>query len=69
MCIFCNKIKPKNETIWTDKRDFKNDSLSTQFDAIIDGNKLIFNYDAYSTDSSFYEEIEINFCPKCGRTL
>jgi hypothetical protein len=69
MCDFCSKIKPKDWDRWVDKRVFKNDSIATQFDAIITGDKLIVNYDAYSCDSSFYEEIKIKFCPMCGCQL
>lgn len=69
MCDFCSKNKPKNWDNWVDKRKFKNDSLANEFDAIITGNKLKFDYDAYSCDSSFCEEIEIKFCPMCGRSL
>ena len=35
----------------------------------IEGNKLKLDYDAYSCDSSFNEEIEIKFCMNCGRKL
>lgn len=69
MCDFCSKVKPKNWDNWVDKREFKNDSIANEFDAVIKGNKLIVDYDAYSCDSSFYEEIEIKFCPMCGRSL
>lgn len=31
--------------------------------------KLIMSYDAYSIDSSFYEEVKINYCPICGESL
>ena len=30
---------------------------------------LMLSYDAYSCDSSFYEEILINYCPCCGEKL
>lgn len=33
------------------------------------GNKLKLDYDAYSCDSSFNEEIEVKFCMNCGRKL
>ena len=69
MCDFCNKKKTKDWDNWIEKREFKNDSLFNEISAIIKGNKLILDYDAYSTDSSFYEEIEILFCPICGRSL
>lgn len=74
MCDYCSKPKPKNwkpiTNKWTGfKEDFKNDSIACHFDAIIDGNKLIVEYDAYSTDSSFREEILIKYCPMCGRKL
>jgi hypothetical protein len=32
-------------------------------------NILKIGYDAYSCDSSFDEELEINYCPFCGRNL
>lgn len=35
----------------------------------IEGNKLKLDYDAYSCDSSFIEDIEIKFCMNCGRRL
>ena len=35
----------------------------------ITGTTLNVDYNAYSTDSSFYDEIAINFCPMCGRKL
>ena len=35
----------------------------------IEGNKLKLDYDAYSCDSSFNEDIEIKFCMNCGRKL
>lgn len=67
MCDFCQKKKTKN---WEDSnKEFENDSLANEFDAIIEGNILKCNYDAYSCDSSFYEKIIINFCPICGRNL
>lgn len=30
---------------------------------------LCVDYSAYSGDSSFYEELEIEYCPKCGKKL
>lgn len=35
----------------------------------ITGTTLNVDYNAYSADSSFYDEIAINFCPMCGRKL
>ena len=32
-------------------------------------NRLNVNYDAYSGDSSFEREYEINYCPMCGKKL
>ena len=55
MCNYCNG-KPKFY-------------IAENFDLKIEGNKLIADYDAYSTDSSFSEEIQINYCPMCGRKL
>jgi hypothetical protein len=69
MCDFCNKKKPKDWDNWVDKREFNNDSIANEFDATIKGNKLIVIYDAYSCDSSFYEEIDIKYCPMCGILL
>lgn len=69
MCDFCSKTKPKNWDNFIPKREFENDSLATVFDAVIKGNILEFNYDAYSCDSSFSDEIEIKFCPMCGVSL
>lgn len=45
--------------------------LETEFisELIIQGNKLCLYYAAYSCDSSFSEELEIKFCPMCGRRL
>lgn len=33
------------------------------------GNRLNAKYEAYSADSSFEREYEINYCPMCGRKL
>ncbi|ANY29302.1 hypothetical protein [Bacillus phage PK16] len=33
------------------------------------GNKLNLDYAAYSCDSSFEEDVKINFCPMCGQKL
>jgi hypothetical protein len=38
-------------------------------DIYIIKNILSIDYDAYSSDSSFEEELEINYCPICGRKL
>jgi hypothetical protein len=38
-------------------------------DLTIYGRTLHVDYDAYSCDSSFNDEIAINFCPMCGRKL
>ena len=35
----------------------------------ITGKTLNVDYNEYSCDSSFYDEIAINFCPMCGRKL
>ena len=35
----------------------------------IEGSKLKLDYDAFSCDSSFREEVEIKFCMNCGREL
>jgi hypothetical protein len=67
MCDFCNKPKQKSSLI--KPPEHKNDSLADNFDAVIKGNVLHFEYDAYSTDSSFSEEVKINFCPMCGKAL
>lgn len=56
MCNFCSK-------------GADNESLTNLLDVIIYGNELILEYDAYSVDSSFYEEIQIRFCPMCGKSL
>jgi hypothetical protein len=69
MCNFCNKQKPTKKDYSIVPHKHQNDSFSNEFDAIIEGNVLKFNYDAYSCDSSFYDTIEINFCPMCGRDL
>jgi Zn finger protein HypA/HybF involved in hydrogenase expression len=74
MCNFCNKQKPKNFVSRIDAngfthKDIRNDSIADRFDAIIEGNKLMCEYDAYSCDSSFSEEIQIMYCPMCGRKL
>lgn len=44
-------------------------SFSETCDLRIYGDKLCIDYNAYSTDSSFNDEIKINFCPICGRKL
>lgn len=69
MCNFCNKDKPKDWDNSIVRREFKNDSLSKEFEAIIIKDTLEFNYNAYSVDSSFNDEIKINFCPMCGSIL
>lgn len=33
------------------------------------GNKLELHYNAYSSDSSFDEQIPIKYCPMCGKKL
>lgn len=35
----------------------------------ISSNKLEITYDAYSSDSSWFENIIINYCPMCGSKL
>ncbi|QFP93474.1 UNVERIFIED_ORG: hypothetical protein Xoosp15_209 [Xanthomonas phage Xoo-sp15] len=35
----------------------------------VEGNKLNMYYQAYSGDSSFEEDVKINFCPMCGQEL
>jgi len=57
MCRFCENNKKAN------------DSIAESLDMIIEGSKLILGYDAYSADSSFSEEIEIKYCPMCGRKV
>ena len=48
----------------------ENELLDAEYLEIkIEGNKLRLDYDAYSCDSSFNEEIEIKFCMSCGRKL
>ena len=70
MCNFCNKQKPKYIVDNSpNKKVVKNDSIAESFNLIIEGNKLMVEYDAYSTDSSFNEEIQIKYCPMCGRSL
>lgn len=56
MCIYCEK--------------FENSLLPIgNVDAKIKGKTLILSYDAYSVDSSFDSEMEIDFCPMCGSKL
>jgi len=46
--------------------------LETEFGSLsitITDNKLCIDYNAYSCDSSFYQETEIKFCPMCGHEL
>jgi hypothetical protein len=69
MCDFCNKEKSKEWDYFNKGKEFKNDSIAYSCEAIIKGNKLILDYDAYSCDSSFSEEIDIKFCPMCGVSL
>lgn len=68
MCDFCSKPKPKKDTR-IDPPEHQNNSISDEISAIIKGSKLVLDYDAYSCDSSFYEEIDILFCPMCGKAL
>ena len=69
MCDFCSAKKPKDWDNIIPRREFKNESLTEDFEAIIEGCYLHFDYDAFSCDSSFSEIIEIFFCPMCGRKL
>lgn len=72
-CDFCSKIKPDDYPVpcraFPNVPEFTNDSLSNNLDMIIKKNILNLSYNAYSVDSSFYEDIEINFCPMCGKKL
>lgn len=54
MCKYCNK-----------KENLDSDLCKIY----IKDNILCIDYDAYSTDSSFNEKIEINYCPICGKHL
>jgi hypothetical protein len=37
--------------------------------AKIRGSALELDYSAYSVDSSFEDELKINYCPMCGRLI
>lgn len=69
MCDFCSKKKPKEYNAFDNKKEFTNDSMTDVFKSIIKGNVLTFCYDAYSADSSFDEDVDIKYCPMCGRSL
>lgn len=69
MCDFCSRKMPKDWGRITSEKAFENESLASSLDAIIKDGILILDYDAYSCDSSFNEEIKINFCPMCGKKL
>ena len=56
MCKFCDKQEELN---------IEFSSLRVQ----IVGNTLEIGYDAYSTDSSFSTEIQIEYCMMCGKKL
>jgi hypothetical protein len=56
MCDYCNK----GYELWDGE---------TMLGAIIKGDKLHLEYDAYSCDSSFKEEITLKYCPECGEKL
>jgi hypothetical protein len=50
----------------------KGERLDTEFSSLrveIIGSTLEIGYDAYSTDSSFSTEIDINYCMMCGEKL
>ncbi len=48
----------------------KKQLLNTEYAKVsIEENKLKLDYDAYSTDSSFIEYIEIKYCMMCGKKL
>ena len=63
MCNFCNNKDKKGNSI-------PNETLGLEYVvAKINGNQLEIGYSAYSNDSSFDIDMEINFCPICGRNL
>ncbi len=55
MCSFCRE-----------GRELADRSIA---EYVIQDNKLVIDYMAHSSDSSFEEEIEIKFCPMCGQEL
>ena len=78
-CKFCKGEKEKiyTQTGYTKKGNtkygYKEITRYPDFDdtcglRIIAG-ILHIDYTAYSLDSSFYDEIKINYCPFCGRKL
>lgn len=79
MCKWCEKEEiTKYEVIgrsrkgkqkWGDKKYFVSNAFMSCPNMRIEDSKLIVDYDAYSCDSSFYEEVKINYCPFCGRKL
>jgi hypothetical protein len=60
MCKFCEILKGKKETEELDMPCVT---------ANIIGNVIDMDYSAYSVDSSFHEQWEINYCPMCGKEL
>lgn len=48
------------------KNEIQNDWLKIQ---VVPEGKMYLWYEAYSTDSSFELEVDINYCPMCGRKL
>jgi hypothetical protein len=62
MCIFCEVPKGHVET-----KELEIPHLDES--RIIKGNVVYLQYEAYSVDSSFSGEWEINYCPMCGREL
>lgn len=65
MVGYSRKGRPKYENVDVRKPiDFGDSCKMT-----ISANLLRMDYDAYSCDSSFLNEILINYCPFCGRRL
>lgn len=54
MCIHCEEEK-----------GFDSDFITMW----IEQGSIYVNYSAYSNDSSFEEQIKINYCPMCGKKL
>lgn len=60
-CKYCKKIKPST---LTNKNNLEELSIK------IEGTVLKIHYEAFwDVRDEFHDEIEINYCPMCGRKL
>lgn len=79
MCQYCEKEKIVERAIvgrkkngqlkWGDVDRFITTPFCSNPEMTIHEGLLSVDYNAYSTDSSFYEDFIINYCPFCGRKL